>query len=61
MSVCISTIRNRAHEAEVISAKLDAKIAELEPNEEAEGLKRLLHEANCGIHSLLDIIDQLGV
>ena len=61
MSVCISTIRDKTHEAEVISAKLKAKIEELEPKEEAEGLKRLLWEANGGIHDLLDIIDRLEV
>lgn len=61
MSVCINTIRDRTHEAEVISAKLTAKIEELKPKEEAEGLRQLLCEANCGIHELLEIIDRLEV
>ena len=61
MSVYISTLRQKAHEAEVISSKLKAKIAELTPEQEAEDLKILLREANCGICELLEIIDNLEV
>lgn len=61
MSVYISTLRQKTHEAEVISANLRAKIAELTPDQEAEGLKTLLREANCGICELLELIDNLEV
>ena len=61
MGYCLATIRERAREAEIISAKLKAKIAELTPEQEAEDIKELLREASCGIMELLDIIDRIEI